>query len=178
MLERDTFRSSTPFSFRGPEVAGALRQKFSLMPPKPAKKPLTSKKPDPPVRKKSHSADGVEVLLKERLAEIKTAEAVFNEAAALVEKYKKEYPELAQYEAMTDLKGYRISFKQTLTLTQPGETPELAVFELRINEHGETFSAKRAGKEKETVGADHWTFYLHDALAGIVAAILHTKGKA
>jgi hypothetical protein len=143
------------------------------MPPKPTKKPVPSKQSVPAVRKKSPPPDGVEVLLKERLAEITTAVGVFKEGAGLVEKYKAHYPKLLDYEPTIDLNAHRITFKQTMS----SETPELAVFELRISEHGAAFTARRAGKGKEDVGAEDWSFYLPNALAGIVAAILYAQGK-
>jgi hypothetical protein len=111
--------------------------------------------------------------VKKRLAEIATAEGVFKEAAGVVEKYKTQYPELSGYDPSVDLHARRITFRQTLT----GERPDLAVYDLMINEQGGAFTAKRAGKEDENVGAHDWNVYLHTDLAGIVAAILYAREK-
>jgi hypothetical protein len=91
----------------------------------------------------------------------------------VVETYKTLYPELSSYDPSVDLKARRITFSQTLT----GERPDLAVYDLLINEQGATFTAKRAGNEDENVGAHDWNVYLHTDLAGIVASILYAREK-
>ena len=153
--ERNKIPVSAPSQGHWQARAGSRRRLYDrnlpFMPPKLAKKPLTSKKPYPPVRKKSHTPDGVEVLLKQRLAEIKMAEAVFNEAATLVEDTK-EYPELAQYEAVTDPKGCRISFKQTLTLNAPRRNARTGCFRTPDQRARSDFHRKKGRQRKGTVG--------------------------
>ena len=119
--------------------------------------------------------DEVEDLVKEYLAERREADAVFQKAAAIVEKYRAQYPELSSYEPEIDLSARRISFKQTLI----GEKDAaLAVFELQIGEDGAVFNAKITGKEDEDIKAEDWSFSLYRSLAGIIAAILCSRNRA
>ena len=88
------------------------------MPAKSQEKPHT----------KRPATDQIEILVRKRLAEIATAEGVFEAGAEVVETYKTLYPELSSYDPSVDLKARRITFRQTLT----GERPDLAVYDLLI----------------------------------------------
>jgi hypothetical protein len=128
-----------------------------------------------PSRKKA-APDKVEHLVKDYLAKLREVDLTFENGAAVVEKYRRKYPELSNHIRRIVPEERLIEITQNL-----GDDPDLRLhlFVIRILDDDALYEVTLSGGERhQTVKSSEWLSLLHDTLARLIARIIYGREKS
>jgi hypothetical protein len=123
-----------------------------------------------PAQKKP-APDKVEHLVRDYLAKLKEVDVIFENGAAVIEKYRSKYPELSNHIRRIVPEERRIEITQNL-----GEDADLRLhlFVIRVLDNDVQYEVTPPGvEEHKIVKSSEWLSLLHDRLARIIANILY-----